>query len=77
VFPFDGARFLAENRDFVLGEIATCALWNSTVGPAAAAWLDQLGRRPFLYHALLVMFQVSAWHNHSRFVPRDVASTHP
>jgi len=67
-FLFDGARFLAENRTFVHDEITGCAWWNDRAGHVAAGWLDDLERRPFLYHPLLVLFQVSAWLNHSRYV---------
>jgi len=66
-FDFDGDRFLVEHRDFVLSEIAECELWTSSVAQMAARWLDRLEHRPFLYHSLLVLFQISAWHNHSRY----------
>lgn len=67
-FIFDGARFLAEHREMVLEEIAACRLWAPEASVIAARWLEQLGRRPFLHHALLGWFQLSAWHNHSTYL---------
>ena len=66
-FGFEGDRFLIEHRSFVLSEISACSLWSSDVGSLAASWVDQLERRPLLYHSLLVLFQLSGWHNHSRY----------
>lgn len=67
-FGFEGDRFLVDHRSFVLSEIAQCTLWSSNVVPLAESWLDQLERRPLLYHSLLILFQLSGWHNHSRYV---------
>jgi hypothetical protein len=67
-FGFAGDRFLIEHRSFVLSEISQCSLWSSDVVSLAAAWLDQLERRPLLYHSLLILFQLSGWHNHSRYL---------
>jgi hypothetical protein len=67
-FGFAGDRFLIEHRSFVLSEISQCSLWSSDVVSIAASWLDQLERRPLLYHSLLILFQLSGWHNHSRYI---------
>lgn len=67
-FGFEGDRFLLTHRSFVLSEISQCSLWSSDAGSIAASWLDQLERRPLLYHSLLNLFQLSGWINHSRFV---------
>jgi hypothetical protein len=67
-FGFAGDRFLIANRDFVLSEISECTLWSPEAGTIAAAWLDQLERRPLLYHSLLNLFQLSGWYNHSRYI---------
>jgi len=67
-FGFLGDRFLLQHRGFVLSEISQCSLWSPDVASIAASWLDQLERRPLLYHSLLNLFQLSAWHNHSRYV---------
>jgi len=64
-FHFDRVRFLQEQRDWVLAEIAACTLWNDRAAPMAQAWLDALDRRRLLAHALLPLFQVSGWHNRS------------
>ena len=67
-FGFAGDRFLIEHRTFVLSEIAQCSLWSPEVVSLAGSWLDQLERRPLLYHSLLILFQLSGWHNHSRYI---------
>ena len=67
-FGFAGDRFLIEHRAFVLSEIAQCSLWSPEVVSLAGSWLDQLERRPLLYHSLLILFQLSGWHNHSRYI---------
>lgn len=69
-FTFDGDRFLLDHRDFVLSEIRSCRLWSGDIAPLAASWMDGLNRHPLLYHSLLTLFQLSAWHNHSRYVRR-------
>jgi hypothetical protein len=66
-FGFEGDRFLIEHRAFVMSEITGCSLWSSDIASLAASWLDQLERRPLLYHSLLILFQLSGWHNHSRY----------
>jgi asparagine synthase (glutamine-hydrolysing) len=67
-FGFAGAQFLLDHRSFVLSEIAQCTLWSSDVVSLAGSWLDRLERRPLLYHSLLILFQLSGWHNHSRYI---------
>ena len=67
-FGFEGDQFLIKHRAFVMSEIAGCGLWSPDVASLAASWLDQLERRPLLYHSLLVLFQLSGWHNHSRYI---------
>jgi hypothetical protein len=66
----EGWLFL-EHRSFVLSEISQCSLWSANVGSIAASWLDQLERRPLRYHSLLNLFQLSGWHNHSRYVREE------
>ncbi len=70
-FAFDGARFVAENEDFVRTEIGECALWNRDGVRMAHNWIDSIGNRPFLYHPILSVFMVSGWLNHSRFLARS------
>jgi hypothetical protein len=67
-FAFDGARFIRENMDFVRAEINQCDLWDREGLGTVAAWLDAIEARPLLYHAILTVFMVSGWRNHSRFV---------
>ena len=67
-FSFAGDRFLREHRGFVLAEISSCDLWSDDVAALAASWIDRLQRRPLLYHSLLMLFQLSGWYNHSRYV---------
>ena len=67
-FGFAGDQFLVEHRDFVLSEISQCTLWEPSVASLAASWLDRVERRPLYYHSLLILFQLSGWHNHSRYV---------
>ena len=67
-FGFAGDRFLIEHHDFVLSEISQCTLWEPSVASLAASWLDRVERRSLYYHSLLILFQLSAWHNHSRYI---------
>ena len=67
-FAFDGARFLLDHRDFVLDEITGCGLWNARISELAEKWMRRLEHRHFMYHALLPLFMLSGWHNHSRFI---------
>ncbi len=62
-FSFDGARFVAENRDFIRAEIDSCPLWNTNLG-MVHEWIDAIDARPFLHHSILTLFMVSGWHNH-------------
>lgn len=67
-FEFDGARFLLEHRRFVVDEIERCALWEPRVVRRVDAWLTRMSRRLLLYHAVLPLFMLSGWYNHSRFL---------
>jgi hypothetical protein len=69
-FKFDGARFMVENAAFVREEIESCPLWRPEGRSLIDAWLTASVRRPFLWHALLPLFMISGWYNHSRFVGR-------
>lgn len=69
-FMFDGPGFIDRNMDFVRSEIDSCALWDKAGLAVVHDWLSRIGERPFLHHALLTIFMVSGWHNHSRFVRR-------
>ena len=64
-FLFDGATFLQRNMGFVRAEIDASPLWASDGLPMVHKWLDQLDRRPMLHHALLTIFMISGWSNHS------------
>ena len=66
-FPFAGDRFLLRHRAFALDEIRRCRLWDARIGPWAETWFRRMERRPLLYHALLPLFMLSGWHNHSRY----------
>ncbi len=70
-FRFDGAAFLERHRPFVTDEIVGCPLWDrETVSGLVERWFAAMnGRRPFTYHALLILFQVSAWINRSEASP--------
>ncbi len=67
-FAFDGASFFTENADFVRDEIHSCSLWEPEVRAVVDGWLEAVPRRPFLFHALLNLFVVSGWHNHSPYL---------
>jgi asparagine synthase (glutamine-hydrolysing) len=69
-FEFDGARFLLRNDEYVRSEIHACSLWDSEGLDLVDGWLDRVESRSLLYHALLTIFMVSGWHNHSRFLAR-------
>ena len=73
-FSFDGAAFLERNRDLVLAEIDACALWEDDGRAMVHEWLDEVGTRPLLYHALLTVFMVSGWYNHSRYLNGDLVT---
>ena len=70
-FRFDGAAFLERHRRFVVDEIVSCPAWDRlAVSGLVERWFDAMnGPRPFTYHALLILFQVSAWINHSEASP--------
>ena len=65
-FSFEGDRFVAENRELVKSEIDSCALWDRGNLGIVHDWIDAIDRRPLLHHAILTIFMVSGWHNHSR-----------
>lgn len=67
-FEFDGATFIERNMEFVVSEIDSCSLWDSRGLRQVHGWLDRIASRPLLYHALLTLFMVSGWHNHSRYL---------
>ncbi len=69
-FEFDGAPFFIANADYVKEEVLSCSLWQPSIERYIADWLEELPRRPFLFHALLSIFMVSGWHNHSPYVIR-------
>jgi hypothetical protein len=71
-FGFDGAEFVVDNIDFIRSEIRSCVLWERSGLGIVEQWLDEIERRPFLYHSILDVFMVSGWHNHSRFVQSAV-----
>ena len=69
-FRFDGPGFLRRHRRFVVDEILGCALWDrAALEPMVRRWFDELQRRPETAHALVVLFQVSAWLNHATVSP--------
>jgi hypothetical protein len=70
-FEFDGATFIERNMEFVVSEIDSCSLWDSRGLLQVHGWLDRIGSRPLLHHALLTLFMVSGWHNHSRYLRLD------
>lgn len=67
-FQFDGPGFLERNDEFVRSEIYSCELWEPDGLRLVNKWLDRVESRPLLYHALLTIFMVSGWHNHSRYL---------
>jgi asparagine synthase (glutamine-hydrolysing) len=73
-FSFDGARFVARNRGFIRSEIVSCDLWDRDRLGTVIDWLDAVDTRPLLHHAILTLFMVSGWHNHSSL---DVATLAP
>ena len=69
-FSFDGGPFFKANAAFVRDEILSCDLWEPAIAGLVNEWIDAMPDRPFLFHALLSLFVVSGWRNHSRFVAR-------
>jgi hypothetical protein len=67
-FSFDGVDFFRDNATYVRDQITSCSLWDSNAGKLIDQWLAALPSRPLLWHALLPVFLISGWHNHSRFV---------
>jgi asparagine synthase (glutamine-hydrolysing) len=66
-FSFEGARFVAENREYIRSEIESCTLWDGKGLGTVRGWLDAIEGRPLLHHAILTIFMISGWHNHSRY----------
>ena len=69
-FSFDGQRFLLENASWVRDEILGCSLWGSEMEAMLDEWMAALPERGLLHHSLHALFNVSGWHNHSRYVRR-------
>ncbi len=68
-FVFDGAEFISHNMDFVRAEIDASPLWDADGLQMIHKWLDRIGSRTMLHHALLTVFMISGWSNHSEFAP--------
>ncbi len=70
-FRFGGVAFLERHRRFVTDEILSCPLWDrAAVSRTVDRWFATMSRRrPFTYHALLILFQVSGWINRSGASP--------
>jgi len=66
-FSFEGARFVAENREYIRSEIESCELWDRNRLGLVNGWLDAVEKRPLLHHAILTLFMISGWHNHSPY----------
>ena len=69
-FGFDGAGFVKQHKDYVRSEIEACELWDRNNLEVVYKWLDRVDSKPLVYHAILTIFMVSGWHNHSRFAAR-------
>lgn len=67
-FSFQGARFVVDNMEFVRAEINSCELWDREGLAIVDRWLERVERRPLLYHAILAVFMMSGWYNHSRYL---------
>lgn len=65
-FLFDGAAFILRNRDFVISEIERSPLWAEDGVAMVRSWIAGLDRRPMRFHAVLAVFMISGWSNHSR-----------
>lgn len=74
-FEFDGARFVTENRDFVWSEIEASPLWDPAALPMVRRWIERVDAHPVTYHAVLTVFMISGWSNHSPFSSAIGAST--
>jgi asparagine synthetase B (glutamine-hydrolysing) len=74
-FSFDGAGFISRHQRFVRDEVSSCRLWDPEGVRQVEEWIDLVDGRPFLYHAILTVFMISGWHNHSRYVRRGVSAT--
>lgn len=72
-FMFDGPGFIDQNMDFIRSEIDACALWDEPGLSVVHDWLSRMDDRPFLHHAILTIFMISGWHNHSRYISRSTA----
>jgi hypothetical protein len=71
-FAFDGQRFLLDHADWVRDEVLGCDLWDRTIEPMFARWMQALPKRPLLFHSLHALFIVSGWYNHSRHLTRSI-----
>lgn len=75
-FVFDGAEFISHNMEFVRSEIDASPLWDRDGLGMIHKWLDQIDSRDMLHHALLTVFMISGWSNHSEFAPGDARQSH-
>ncbi len=69
-FSFEGGPFFEANAAFLREEILSCDLWEPAIAGMVDRWIEALPGRPFLFHALLSLFMVSGWRNHSPFLTR-------
>ncbi len=66
-FLFDGGAFILRHMDFVRSEIDASPLWADDGLAMVHGWLSALERRPMLHHAILTVFMISGWSNHSAY----------
>jgi len=68
VFYFNSDRFVLNNEGFVKEEILGCKLWSAGMQDALPRYFDKLENEPRVGGALLGLFMISGWHNHSKYL---------
>jgi asparagine synthase (glutamine-hydrolysing) len=69
-FTFDGSAFVRRHRELIRDEVLACTLFDTAAAERILKAVNVLDRGPFVWHHIVALFQLAAWHNHSRFVPR-------
>ncbi len=68
IFYFNMSRFVLKNKTFVKDEILSCRLWKPEIQNALNHYLDICESQPRAGGAILDLFMVSGWCNHSKYL---------
>ena len=67
-FCFDGAAFVRRYRTLIRDELFDCKLFTRGAVQKLARSIDNVDRGRYVWHHILGVYQLAAWHNHSRYL---------